>query len=105
MSAPPLVVELRVVAGRATLRRVELRCESGRVIVGEPTDGAAPDHEPDAVWTLTEPDARALASGELDPGVAYMRGRMKTAGETGAPLRVLPRLRGEVLADLRDKLS
>jgi hypothetical protein len=41
--------------------------------------------------TLTVPiaEAVAMAEGELDPSVAFMRGRMKTAGDPGLVLDVL----------------
>ena len=41
--------------------------------------------------TLTVPfaEAAAMAAGELDPSVAFMRGRMKTAGDPGLVLDVL----------------
>jgi hypothetical protein len=36
--------------------------------------------------------AAELAAGTLHPNVAFMQGRLKTAGDPGALLRVLPRL-------------
>ena len=44
----------------------------------------------DVVLTLGYADAVAVQRGELDPSVAFMQGRMKTAGDPGALLRVLP---------------
>lgn len=49
--------------------------------------GAAP--EEGVSFTLTPEDARALILGELDPSVAFMSGRLKTAGDNGLVLRVL----------------
>jgi len=48
-----------------------------------PADG------PDASLTLTVEDARAVLSGDLDPSVAFMQGRMKVAGTMGLVLDVL----------------
>lgn len=50
---------------------------------------AGPSATPDVTLTLTHADAVAMAQGELDPGVAFMRGRMKTAGDPGLVLDVL----------------
>jgi predicted lipid carrier protein YhbT len=46
----------------------------------------------EVVLTAVAPVAAELASGALDPNVAYMQGRLKTAGDQGALLRVLPHL-------------
>lgn len=100
----PIAVEVRVVARREALRRVVVACDPGRVVAVEATDLSSPETA-DATWTLTEDDASSLAGGTLDPNVAYMRGRMKTAGDVGAPMRVLPLLHGSALADLRAALS
>lgn len=64
-------------------------------------DGAlvslAPGTDPDVVITLTTPyaDAASMASGELSPNVAFMRGRSKTTGPTGPLLDVLALVDGE----------
>jgi putative sterol carrier protein len=42
--------------------------------------------------TAVESVAAELASGGLDPNVAFMQGRLKTAGDNGAVLSVLPHL-------------
>ena len=39
--------------------------------------------------TLVDADARAIASGDLDPSVAFMQGRMKVAGAMGLVLDLL----------------
>lgn len=102
----PVVVEVRVVTGREARCRIILSCAAERLVsmaMIDPTAPAGP--EADSVWTLTEADARDLAAGCLDPAVAFMRGRMKTAGDAGAPMRVLPLLHGDVLAELRTVLA
>jgi putative sterol carrier protein len=62
-----------------------LRLDDG--VVAEASAGtiAAPD------LTLTVPDVEgaAMAAGELDPSVAFMQGRMKTAGDPGLVLDLL----------------
>jgi hypothetical protein len=42
------------------------------------------------VFTLTPADAAAVRSGELDLSVAFMRGTMKMAGDSGVLFHVLP---------------
>ena len=59
--------------------------EGGRP--GRGTPGAAPGAT--VSFTILEPDARALLAGELDPSVAFMRGRLKTAGDPGLVLALL----------------
>jgi hypothetical protein len=49
--------------------------------------------EPDLVLTTTADDARALLDGTLDVNVAFMQGRLKTAGDNAVLLRILPRTR------------
>ena len=44
---------------------------------------------PDLTLTVGFAEAAAMAAGELDPSVAFMRGRMKTAGDPGLVLDVL----------------
>jgi hypothetical protein len=54
-------------------------------------DGIAPGALADAAVSLTLPyaDAMAIVRGELQPSVAFMQGRMKTAGDPGVLLDVL----------------
>ena len=44
---------------------------------------------PDLTLTVAYPEGAAMAAGELDPSVAFMQGRMKTAGDPGLVLDVL----------------
>jgi putative sterol carrier protein len=44
---------------------------------------------PDLTLTVGYPDGAAMAAGELDPSVAFMQGRLKTAGDPGLVLDVL----------------
>jgi putative sterol carrier protein len=60
------------------------------VIDGVVTD-AAPGNLSGAQVSLTVPhaDAEAILAGDLDPNVSFMRGRMKTAGDSGLLLDLL----------------
>jgi putative sterol carrier protein len=71
-------------------RKKEL--ERHRVVVdgGTVTAGAADATPADVVFTLTPADADAVKRGDLDLSVAFMRGTMKMAGDSGVLLRVLP---------------
>jgi putative sterol carrier protein len=42
--------------------------------------GAGSVPSPEVTLTVTDVDARAVLSGDLDPSVAFMQGRMKVAG-------------------------
>jgi SCP-2 sterol transfer family len=48
---------------------------------------------PDVTLTAAAPDAAAIAAGGLDPSVAFMQGRMKTAGDPGCVLELLAYVR------------
>jgi hypothetical protein len=49
----------------------------------------APEGEPDLTLTIGTDDARLIKQGELEPSVAFMRGRLKTSGDNALLLRVL----------------
>jgi len=59
--------------------------QGGQVISGGP--GLAKN--PDIGLTLPEADAREVLEGRLDPSVAFMQGRLKTAGDNGLLLGLL----------------
>jgi putative sterol carrier protein len=71
-------------------RKKEL--ERHRVVVEGDTVSAHAVDETEAavVLTLTPADAAAVKSGELDLSVAFMRGTMKMAGDSGVLFHVLP---------------
>lgn len=71
---------------------VTLRVFEGRVALAE---GPA---EPQVVFTISTADAGSLLSGEVDPSVAFMRGRLKPAGDNELLLRLLEKARGGALA-------
>ena len=56
----------------------------------------------EVVLTTTPVVASELAAGLLDPNVAFMQGRLKTSGDPGAVLRVLPLLGPGLWAGARD---
>lgn len=88
------VVEYVVVDGRREVGRRTVRVEGGAVVevveAGEAGDGPAGPAGPAVTFTLSVADADAVRHGDLDLSVAFMRGQMKTAGDPGAVLRVLP---------------
>jgi hypothetical protein len=59
-------------------------------VVAEAALGTRP--APDVTFTASYPDASAMAEGELDPSVAFMQGRLKTAGDPGLVLDLLARV-------------
>lgn len=67
-------------------RVVVLRWHDGRPaeVLDAGAAGAA-----DVTLTLPAEEAAAVAAGRLAPSVAYMRGRLKTAGDPGLVLAVL----------------
>jgi hypothetical protein len=61
------------------------RLDDGVVVEAEPGTRPAPD----LTLTVGYPEGTAMAAGELDPTVAFMRGTIKTAGDPGLVLDVL----------------
>jgi putative sterol carrier protein len=61
--------------------------------------------EPDLVLTTTADVARELVDGTLDVNVAFMQGRLKTAGDNALLLRILPRTRTAAFADRLHQLQ
>ena len=62
-----------------------LAWEDGRVVDG----GLGPDPAAEVMLVAPRPLAAELASGRVEPSVAFMQGRMKTSGDQAALLRVL----------------
>jgi SCP-2 sterol transfer family len=82
---PAGTVQMVVTAGPDGDVKWHARVDDGVVVEAEL--GARP--APDVTLTLSYAEARALVSGELEPSVAFMRGRMKTAGDPGLVLDLL----------------
>jgi SCP-2 sterol transfer family len=59
----------------------------------------------DVTVTLSWSDAAAIATGALDPSVAFMRGRMKVAGSMAVTLALLPAARTPEAVELRRQLA
>ena len=74
--------------------------EGGRVVDSAPGVVDAPD----ATLTLTWDDALALHRGELNPNVAFMRGRMKVAGSMAAVIALLPAAATDAYGDVRQRI-
>jgi putative sterol carrier protein len=66
--------------------------------ITEVTLGA--DDRADVTYTHTYADAQAIARGELDATVAAMQGRVKTAGDIGKVMALMPLSRSEELRSL-----
>ncbi|QXC61449.1 SCP2 sterol-binding domain-containing protein [Aquihabitans sp. G128] len=73
----------------------------GRVAAG--TLGA--DDDADLTLTITYKESMQLATGDLDPNAAFMRGRIKVAGSTGTLLRLLAATKDPAWAAARDQLE
>jgi len=67
--------------------------------------GAGAATDPDAVLTLTAADAGAVVAGTLDPSVAFMRGRLKVAGEMGVVLDLLALASTAAARECRDRVA
>jgi hypothetical protein len=67
--------------------------------------GVGPAADAEVALTLPYTDAIAVQRGELDPSVAYMQGRMKTAGDPGKLLDLLAVAARPAFAALRAELE
>ncbi len=86
---PSLTVQSIVTGGVDGDAEAALRLDDGVVV--EAASGALA--APDVTLTATSADAATMAAGELDPSVAFMQGRMKTAGDPGLLLELLAHVR------------
>ena len=73
---------------------------------GVPGDGGI-GSAPDANLTLTigRADAEAVAKGDVEPSVAYMRGRLKAAGDGGLLLGLLASTATKAYRDWRQHIA
>lgn len=69
---------------------VGLGWEDGRVVSAAAGAPAAPD----LTLTVTATEGKQMLAGELEPSVAFMRGRLKTAGDPGLVIGVLGATQG-----------
>jgi putative sterol carrier protein len=93
-------VEVVVGAGAAAEVKLTLTVAGGALsaLVGGRSDA-------DVSLGLTRDDAVAIAQGQLEPTVAFMQGRMKTAGDNGLVLDVLRAASSPAFRDARATLA
>jgi len=100
---PGITATVQVVVGGGPEKDVKfvVVLDDGKIDAAERRVDAA------AELTLTFDYANAVAvqEGELDPSVAFMQGRMKTAGDTGLLLQLLPLTRTPAFRTFREKLA
>ncbi len=90
--APEVTILFVSARGKSVLERWVARV--GDTVTYESVEADASDDSFDVVLTLTPDDAAAVHEGTLDVSVGFMRGKIKMAGDFGALLRALPKLRG-----------
>jgi putative sterol carrier protein len=94
-------VQVDVSGGPDGDRSLHVEFDTGRV-----TDaGSGPCDAPDTTLSLTHGDARAVLSGELEPSVAFMQGRMKVAGDMGVALDLLALSATEEARRVRSRMA
>jgi hypothetical protein len=78
-----------------------------RVLVdGQLTEGALGGvGSPEVTLTTTWADAVALQTGELDPSVAFMQGKLKVAGSMSLMMELLPLTTTPEYQDLRRRIA
>ncbi|XP_057794501.1 sterol carrier protein 2 [Salvia miltiorrhiza] len=57
---------------------------------GEVKEGAYGDGKPDATFSFTDDDFLKVASGKMNPQIAFMRGKMKIKGSISAAQKFTP---------------
>jgi putative sterol carrier protein len=82
---PTATVQVVVTGASDGDAKFHARLDDG--VVAEGALGTWP--APDVTLTVSYADASAMAAGELDPSVAFMQGRLKTAGDPGLVLDLL----------------
>ncbi len=85
------VVEVVVTGPARSETRAGLVWRDGRLV---DTVEGAPGH-PEVTFTIAADDARQLREGAMAPTVAFMRGRLKTAGDPGLVLALLAAAEGQ----------
>jgi putative sterol carrier protein len=76
---------------------------SGRVVEAGP--GSPPGGEPDVTFTSPYDVAVALVTGELDPSVAYMQGKLKAEGDPALLHTLLPLTRDTAWAQAVERIA
>ena len=80
-SAPGPSATVQVVVGGTPTGDVKFHLAVADGVVTTATPGN--NSKADVALTIPHAEAQAMLAGELDPNVAFMRGRMKTAGDPG----------------------
>ncbi|KAL7595434.1 sterol carrier protein 2 [Lactuca sativa] len=57
---------------------------------GEVTKGPYEGGKPDATFSFTDPDFFKIATGKMNPQIAFMRGKMKVKGSLSAAQKFTP---------------
>lgn len=89
--------------GLAARREVAIhwRYEAGRAVEG----GPGPGKEPALTMSVSGADAPEVLSGRVEPSVAFMRGRLKAAGEGAALLAFLSSTATEAFGEWRRRVD
>ena len=87
---PSATVQVMVGATPAGDVKFHLAVVDGVVTAATPGNNS----KADVSVTIPHVEAQAMLAGELDPNVAFMRGRMKTAGDPGLLLDLLAATNG-----------
>ena len=86
-AAPGPSATVQVVVGGTPAGDVKFHLAVVDGVVTAATAGNNP--KADVALTVPHAEAQAMLAGDLDPNVAFMRGRMKTAGDPGLLLDLL----------------
>jgi hypothetical protein len=93
-------ISVAVTEGRAELVSYHWSYRDG--VPGDGGIGAAPDS--DLSLTIGRADAEAVAKGDMEPSVAYMRGRLKATGDGGLLLGLLASTTTDVYRTWRQRV-
>jgi len=95
------VMQLEVTGGPGGDVSCHVQVDEGSIVSIAAGAALAPDVTLTSAW----PDAAAMQRGELDPNVAFMRGRMKVAGSMGAAIALLRTTRTPEHQELRRRVA
>lgn len=82
MSMQDIAEKIRArVAGGGFARSVKFNCGSDGVVVVNGASVSTEDGEADCTISLSKDDMESLMSGDLNPTMAYMQGKLKIEGD------------------------
>jgi putative sterol carrier protein len=93
-------IQFEITGGPDRDARYHWVLEDGRMVSG--AEGAVDD--PDVTLTMVWDDALAMQRGDLDPNVAFMRGRLKVVGSMSVMVALLPLVNRPEYQDLRRRI-